>query len=157
MRCFKAVHLCESSVEKEHTYTHIQRVWNRQFLQGEALREQKAQGLLLALEELTVHLFINVSEARLVFNSRKRDRDTREKMVMVVLYDFFFHVKHGSSFSVLDFWMDFLLSRDWLCRSHYQTFGGTSESTSEYKSLSIPLLSPPCFSLPSCCTDCMQN
>lgn len=73
-----------------HILTYTQRVWNRQFLQGEAFREQKAQGLLLALEELTVHLFINVNEARLVFNSRKRDRDTREKMVMGVLHDFFF-------------------------------------------------------------------
>lgn len=142
-----------------HILTYTQRVWNRQFLQGEALREQKAQGLLLALEELIVHLFINVNEARLVFNSRKRNRDTREKMAMGVLYDFFFfsHVKHSNSFSVLDFWMDFLLPRDCLCRSHYQTFGGTSESTSEYKSLSFPLLSPPCFSLPSRYTDCMQN
>lgn len=73
-----------------HILTYTQRVWNRQFLQGEALREQKAQGLLLALEELIVHLFINVNEARLVFNSRKRNRDTREKMAMGVLYDFFF-------------------------------------------------------------------
>lgn len=73
-----------------HILTYTQRVWNRQFLQGEALREQKAQGLLLALEELTVDLFINVNEAWLVFNSRKRDRDTREKMVMGVLYDIFF-------------------------------------------------------------------
>ena len=32
-----------------------------------------AQGLWLALEELTVHLFINVNRVPLVFNSRKKD------------------------------------------------------------------------------------
>lgn len=149
--------LWEFCWERTHILTYARRVWNRQFLQGEALREKKAQGLSLALGELSVHLFINVNEARLVFNSRKRDRDTREKVVMGVRYDFFFPCEAWQLIFSIGFWMDFLLPRDWLCRSHYQTFEGTSESTSEYKSLSFPLLSLPCFSLPSCCADCMQN
>lgn len=62
--------------------------------------------MLLALEELTVHLFINVNKAQLVFSSRKRD--TREEVVMDGLHEwffFFFHVKHGNSFCI-GFWLD---------------------------------------------------
>lgn len=58
--------------------------------------------MLLALEELTAYLFINENKAQLVFNSRKRD--TREEMVTVALYDLFSpNVKHGNSFTILDF------------------------------------------------------
>lgn len=71
-----------------HIYTHTQSVWNKNFLQGETQGEQKPQGLLWALEELTIHIFINVNKAQLVFSSRKRD--TREEMVMDGLHDFFF-------------------------------------------------------------------
>lgn len=136
-----------------HIYSHTQSVWNKNFLQGETQGEQKPQGLLWALEELTIHIFINVNKAQLVFSSRKRD--TREEMVMDGLHDFFFllHLKHRNSFSVLDFGWIVLVLRVLLCRSHYQTFGSNIFSTSEYRSL----FPPPCFSLPSYYTDCMQN
>lgn len=69
--------LWQFSWERTHMYTHTltHSVWNKNFLQGEAWREQKAQGLLLALEELTVHLFMNVNKAQLVFSSRMRDTE----------------------------------------------------------------------------------
>ena len=36
------------------------------------------------------------------------------------------HVRHGNSFSILDFGWIVLLPRGWLCRSHFQTFGSNT-------------------------------
>lgn len=61
------------------------------------------------------------------------------------------------TFSIGFFGWIVLLPRGCLCRSHYQAFGSNIWSTSECRSYSFSLLLPPCFSLPSYYTDCMQN
>ena len=62
-----------------HTLTYTGSIWNKNFLQGEAQREQKCQGMLLAFTKLTVYLFINVSKVQLVFSLRKRGHQRRLK------------------------------------------------------------------------------
>lgn len=74
--------LLRQNTPHTHTHTHLLTytgsIWNKNFLQGEAQREQKCQGMLLAFTKLTVYLFINVSKVELVFSLRKTGHQRRK-------------------------------------------------------------------------------
>lgn len=135
-----------------HMLTYTRSIWNKNFLQGEAQREQKCQGVFLAFTKLTADLFVSVSKTQLVFSLRERRQERRIGLGWP--YDSPLPaapppVRHGNSFSGLDFGWIVLLPRGGLCRSNCQAFGSNTWSVSEHiqvpqlPSASLSLRSPP--------------